>query len=151
MILLQLKKKFFFKGRRQVSITISGTGERVWAVLTRQQTWQEGGQDFQVEIHSLVIAVQLLSCVPLCNPMDYRMLGFFVLHYLLEFAQIHAQESTMPSNHLILCHALLLLLVFLSIRVFSNDSSQQVTKYQSVSFSISPFNEYAELISFRID
>ena len=50
------------------------------------------------------------SCLTFCNPMDCSMLGFPVLHYLQEFAQIHISvESVMPSNHLILCHPLLLL------------------------------------------
>ena len=63
-------------------------------------------------------------------------------------------ESVMPSNHLILCHSLLLLpSVFPSIRVFSNESVLCIRwpKYWSFSFSISPSNEYSGLISFRID
>ena len=62
-------------------------------------------------------------------------------------------ESVMPSNHLILCHPLLLLpSIFLSIRVYSNESALHIKwpKYWSFSFSISPFNEYSGLISFRI-
>ena len=62
--------------------------------------------------------------------------------------------SVMPSNHLILCHPLLLLpSIFLSIRVFSNEStlSTRWPKYCSFSFSISPFNEHPGLISFRMD
>ena len=60
----------------------------------------------------------------------------------------------MPSNHLIFCHPLLLLLsIFISIRVFSNKSVLHVRwpKYWSFSFNISPFNEYPGLISFRMD
>ena len=60
----------------------------------------------------------------------------------------------MPSNHLILCCPLLLLpSVFPSIRVFSNESVLHIRwpKICSFSFNISPFNEYSELISFRID
>ena len=60
----------------------------------------------------------------------------------------------MPSNHLILCHPLLLLpSVFPSIRVFSSESvlHSRWPKYWSVSFSISPSNEYSRLISFRMD
>ena len=60
----------------------------------------------------------------------------------------------MPSNHLILCHPLLLLSsIFPSIRVFSNESALCIRwpKYRSFSFSISPSNEYSGLISFRID
>ena len=60
----------------------------------------------------------------------------------------------MPSNHLILCHPLLLLLsIFPSIRVFSNESVLHIRwpKYWSFSFSISRYNEYSELIPIRID
>ena len=63
-------------------------------------------------------------------------------------------ESVMPSNHLILCHPLLLLpSIFPSIRVFSNESILHIRwpKYWSFSFSISPSNEYSGLISFRTD
>ena len=62
-------------------------------------------------------------------------------------------ESVMPSNHLILCHPLLLPSVFPSIRVFSNESVLHIRwpKYWSFSFSISPSSEYSGLISFRID
>ena len=63
-------------------------------------------------------------------------------------------ESVMPSNHLILCHPLLLLTsIFPSIRVFSNESvlCTRWSKYWSFSFSISPFNEHSGLTSFKID
>ena len=63
-------------------------------------------------------------------------------------------ESVMPSNHLILCHPLLLPpSIFPSIRVFSNESAPRIRwpKYWSLSFSISPSNDYSGLISFRID
>ena len=63
-------------------------------------------------------------------------------------------ESVMPSNHLILCHPLLLPpSIFPSIRVFSNESVLRIRwpKDWSFSFNISPSNEYLELISFRMD
>ena len=63
-------------------------------------------------------------------------------------------ESVMPSNHLILCHPLLLLpSIFPSIRVFSSESVLHIRwpNYWSFSFSISPSNEYSGLISFRMD
>ena len=63
-------------------------------------------------------------------------------------------ESMMPSNHLILCHPLLLLPSILpSIRVFSNESALCIRRpeYWSFSFSINPSNEYSGLIFFRID
>ena len=60
----------------------------------------------------------------------------------------------MPSNHLILCHSLLLLpSIFPNVRVFSNESTLHVRwpKYWSFSFNISPSNEHPGLISFRMD
>ena len=63
-------------------------------------------------------------------------------------------ESVMPSNHLILCHPLLLLpSIFPSIRVFSNELALCIRwpKYWSFSFNISPSNEYSGWISFRTD
>ena len=63
-------------------------------------------------------------------------------------------ESVMPSNHLLLCHPLLLLpSIFPSIRVFSNESVPPIRwpKYWSFSFSICPSKEYSGLISCRMD
>ena len=62
-------------------------------------------------------------------------------------------ESVIPWNHLILCHPLLLPSIFAKIRVFSNDSAHCIRwpKCWSLSFSISPSNEYSGLISFRMD
>ena len=68
--------------------------------------------------------------------------------------KLMSTESVMPSNHLILCHPLLLLLsIFPSIRVFSKESVLHIRwpKYWSFSFSNSHSNEYSELISFRMD
>ena len=79
--------------------------------------------------------------------------GSSVLHYLLEFAQIHVHWVG-DAIHLILCCSLLLLPSILArIRVFSNELTLHIRwpKYWSFSFSISPSNEYSELISFRID
>ena len=63
-------------------------------------------------------------------------------------------ESVMPSNHLILCHPLLLPpSIFPGIRVFSSESALRIrcSKYWSFSFNISPSNEHSGLISFRMD
>ena len=62
-------------------------------------------------------------------------------------------ESVMPSNHLIFCHPLLLPSIFPSIRVFSNESvlHNRWLKYWRFSFSISPFSENSQLISFKTD
>ena len=71
----------------------------------------------------------------------------------LSLLRLMSIESVMPSNHLILCHPLLLLPSILpSIRVLSNESVLiRWPKYWSFSFSISSFNEYSGLIFFRID
>ena len=78
-------------------------------------------------------------------------LSFTISWRMLKFVSI---ESVMPSNHLILCHPLLLPpSIFPSIRVFSNESALHMrwSKYWSFSFSISPSNEDSGLISIRID
>ena len=106
------------------------------------------------------------SCPTLCDPMDYRTPSFPVHHQLPELAQTHVQhsrlpcpspspgvrsnsiESVMPSNHLILCHPLLLLpSVFPNIRVFSNESVLHIRwpKYWSFRCSLSPSDEYSGL------
>ena len=86
--------------------------------------------------------------------MDCITPGFPIYHQLLELTQLMSIELVMPSNHLILCHPLLLLPSnFPSIRVFSNESVLRIRwpKYRSFSFSISPSNEYSGLISFGMD
>ena len=101
------------------------------------------------------VAVQLPSCVRLFatswTSACHVSLSLTISRSLPKFMPI---ESVMLPNNLILCHPLLLLSsVFPSIWVFSNESVLQIRwpKYWSFSFSISPFNEYSELISFRID
>ena len=99
-------------------------------------------------------SVQSLSCIQLCatpwTAAHQTSPSITNSRSLLKFMSI---ELVMPSNHLILCHPLLLLpSIFPSIRVFSNESVLRIRwpKYQSFSFSISPSNEYSGLISFRI-
>ena len=86
--------------------------------------------------------------------MNHSTPGLPVHHQLPECTQTMSIESVMPSNHLILCHPLLLLLsIFPNIRVFSNESALHIRwpKYWSFSFNISPSNEHPGLISFRMD
>ena len=86
-----------------------------------------------------------------CSMPCQTSLSFTISQNLLKFMSV---ELMMPSNHLILCRPLLLLpSVFPSIRVFSSESAFHIwwPKYWSLSFSISPSNEYSGLISFRID
>ena len=91
------------------------------------------------------------SCMTLCDPTNcstQSSLSFIISWSLLKLMSI---ESVMPSNHLILCHSLLLLpSIFPSIRVFSSESVLHIRwpKYWSCSNSLS--NEYSGLISFRI-
>ena len=94
------------------------------------------------------------SCLNFCNHMDFSTPGFPVHHQLPELTQPHAHWVLMPSNHLILCHPLLLPpSIFPSIKVFSSGLVLHIRwpKCRSFSFSISPSNEYSGLISFRMD
>ena len=91
------------------------------------------------------------SLIPQSTAACQASLSFTISQSLLKLMSI---ESVIPSNHLILCHPLLLLpSIFPSIRVFSNESALRIKwpKYWSFSFCNSPSNEYSGLISFRID
>ena len=86
--------------------------------------------------------------------MDCRIPGFPVLNHLSSLLKLTPIELVMPSNHLVLCHPLLLLpSICPSIRVFSNELALPIRwpKYWNFSFSISPSNKYSGVISFRID
>ena len=96
-------------------------------------------------------AVQLLSHVQLFvtpwTAAHQASLSIINSRTLLKLMSI---ESVMPSNHLLLCHPLLLLpSIFANIRVFSNESVLHIRWPMYWSFSISPSNEYSGLISFR--
>ena len=94
------------------------------------------------------------SCLTLCNPMDCSIAGRLAIASSQSLLKLMSIELVMPSNHLMLCHLLLLLpSIFPSIRVFSNKSVLYIRwpKYWSFSYSISPSNEYSGLISFRMD
>ena len=94
------------------------------------------------------------SCLTLCSSMDCSTPGFPVHYQLLELAQTHVHrvsDAIQPSHPLLSPSPLAS--IFPSIMVFSNESALHIrwTKYWSFSFSISPFDEYSELISFRMD
>ena len=94
------------------------------------------------------------SCPTLSDPMDCSTPGLPVYHQLPEFTQTHVYCVGDTSNHLTLCHPLLLPpSIFPSIRVFSTESVLHIRwpKDWSFSFNISPSNEYSGLISFRMD
>ena len=83
-------------------------------------------------------------CPTLCDPMDCTTPGFPVLYHLQSLLKLMSIELVMPSDHLILCHPLLLPpSISPSIRVFSSESAVCIRwpKYRSFSFSISPSNE----------
>ena len=98
---------------------------------------------------------QSLSCVRLfATPCTAAHQASLSITNSWSFFKVVSIELVMPSNHLILCHPLLLLPSFFpSIRVFSNESVLCIRrrKYWSFSFSISPSNEYSGLLSFRMD
>ena len=102
----------------------------------------------------VIVVVQLLSHVwHFVTPSTAACqdsLSFTISQSLLNLMSI---ESMMTSNHLALCHHLLLPSIFPSIRVFSNEFAYCIRwpKYWSFSFSISPSNEYSGMVSFRID
>ena len=102
----------------------------------------------------MVHSVQSLSHVRLFEtPWTAVRQDFLSITNSRSLLKLTSIELVMPSNHLILCHPLLLLpSIFPSIRVFSNESFLPIRwpKYWSFSFSISPSNEYSGLISFRM-
>ena len=103
----------------------------------------------------LVSSVQLLSHVWLfATPWTKAHQASLSITNSQSLLKLMSIESVMSSNHLILCHPLLLSpLIFPSIRVFSSESALPISwpKYWSFSFNISPSNEYSGLISFKID
>ena len=105
--------------------------------------------------YSIAVVVQSLNHVPLfTTPWTAAYQAFLSFTISQSLLKIKSIESIMPSNHLILCHPLLpLLSIFPSIRVFYSELALYIRwpKYWSFSFSISPSNEYSELVSFRID
>ena len=103
----------------------------------------------------IISSVQSLSHVQLlATPWTAASQAFLSITNSWTLPKLMSIESGMSSNHLILCHPLLLLhSVFLSIRVFSHKSALFTgwQKYWSLNFNISPSNEHPGLISFRMD
>ena len=111
------------------------------------------------QIHNIALhlysSVQSLSCVQLfATPWTTACQASLSITNSQNLPKLMSIESVMPSNHLILCHPLLLPpSIFPSIRVFSNESAICIRwpKYWSFSFNISPSNEHPGLIFFRMD
>ena len=105
-------------------------------------------------MQALFGSVQVLSHVWLfATPRTAACQASLSITNSLSLLKLMSVELVMPSNHLILCHPLLLPSIFPSIRVFSNESVLYIRwpKYWSFSFSKSSSNEYSGLISFRMD
>ena len=123
------------------------------------------GQSIGTSVSTSVLPINIQGWFPLglthfssvaqacpCDPMNHSTPGLITNCWSLPKPM--SIESVMPSNHLILCHHLLLLpSIFPSIRVFSNESALLIRwpKYWSFSFNISPSSEHPRLISFRMD
>ena len=107
-----------------------------------------------VEINYGIVTVQSLSRVQLfATPWTAACQASLSIINSQSLLKLMSIESVMPSNHLILCHPLLLPpSIFPSIRVFSNElGGIRWPKYWSFHFTVSPSNEYSGLISFRMD
>ena len=121
------------------------------------RAWKRGQELWFLNSFSLVqfSSVPSLSCVWLfATPWTAAYQASLSITNSQSLLKLMSIEYVMPSNHLILCHPLLLLpSIFPSIRVFSNESSLHIRwpKYWSFSFNISPSNEHPGLISFRMD
>ena len=123
------------------TLSTSQTGTEIWSQLTRRTK----------HISHCCSVAQMDFLVMPRTAARQASLSYTNSQSLLKVMSI---KLMMPSNHLILCHPLLLLSsTFPSIRVFSNELALCIRwpKYWSFSFSISPSNEYSGLISFKID
>ena len=107
-----------------------------------------------MKLYKLQFSSVAQLCPTLCNPWTAARQASLSITNSQSLLKLISITSVTPSNHLILCHPLLLPpLIFPSIRVFSNELvfHTRWPKYWSFSFSISPSNEYSGLISFRMD
>ena len=112
---------------------------------------------FQVhnKVNQLCCCCSVAQLYPtLCDPIDCSMPDFLSFTVSWSSLKLMSIKYVMPSNHLVLCYPLFLPpSIFPSVRVFSNESGLRIRwpKNWSFRFSISPSNEYSELIYFRID
>ena len=127
----------------------------IWVIWCCHGRWPINTKNNKCEIaHVGRCSVQSLSCVQLFAPCTAAHQASLSITNSQSLLKLTCIKSVMPSNHLILCHPLLLLpSIFPSSRIFSSDSVLQIRwpKYWSFGFNISPSNECSGLISFRID
>ena len=146
-IFFLMSQSTFNQTAPQLSVTVLARISKTGNMLLYYNSHHFADGAYNVQLSSVT-----QSCSTFCDPMDCSMPCLPVHHQLSEFTQTLSIELVMPSNHLILCHPLLLLpSIFPSIRVFSNESALRIKwpKYWSFSFSISPSNEHSGLISCR--
>ena len=120
--------------------------------LKQKKTYRWSTDTWKTAQHNYQFSSVTQWCLTLCDPMDCSTPGFPVHHQLRSLLKFMSIESVMPSSHLILWCPLLLPSIFPSIRDFSSELAVHIRwpKYWSFSFSISLFNEYSGLISFKI-
>ena len=133
----------FFPHIRQFS-TCLGI-EFLFDAIRKHYKWK-----FNLEVTLVKFSSVTQSCPPFCDPMDCSMPGFPAHYQLLELTQTHVHwvsDASQPSHPLL--SPLLLPSIFLSIRVYSDESVLYIRwpEYWNFSFSISPSNEYSGLIS----
>ena len=130
-----------------LSMNSPGNNIRVVAISFSRRSSQPRDQTLR--------SVQSLSCVWLfATPWTAAHQASLSLTNSQSLSKLMSIESVMPSNHLLLCHPLLIPpSIFPSIRVFSNELTLRIRwpKYWSFSFNVSPSNEHSGLISFRMD
>ena len=121
----------------------------------RRVSKDSGKLSYEKMLNTICHAVRSLNCVQLFKtPWTAVCQASLFIANSWQLLKLMSIELVMPSNHLILCHPLLLMpSVFPSIRVFSKESALPIRwpKYWSLSLNISPSNEHPELISFRMD
>ena len=160
---IQLKSRRFFSNFIHIflfpEITVSLNLE---FIIPMQINYYYYINKYQVAYYWLHIIIELyIVVIQSLSPVQFLVTPWTAAHQAslpftisLSFLKLMSIESVMPSNHLIVCHPLLLPpSVFPSIRVFSNESALHIwwPNYWSFSFSISPSNGYSGLISFRMD
>ena len=122
--------------------------------MRRVLNWEPGNLYSRLDFAAAAAAKLFQSCLTFVTPWTAACQASLSINNSQSSPKLMSIESVMPSNHLILCHPLLLLpSIFPSIRVFSNGSAVCIRwpKYWSFSFNINPSNEHPGLISFRMD
>ena len=120
---------------------------------TKALKWSFGLETERLDIWIIVVPVQLLSCLTLCNPVNCSTSGSSILHHLPKFAKCPLSQWCPPTTSSSFFPLLLLPSNFPTIKVFSNELTLPIRrpKYWSCSFSISLPNLLSGLMSFKID